>query len=134
MIRATELNEFMMTTCYERLRDFYWQQGQPDQAQHYHHLLVERLELESLAQQERNQLHLNNKFTPHDLSSIELQQLTDALSKIKDLKKAYFVKKKVDYLTHLPVMSWHFQRLVGTNSPIKSELRMFYNKFKIICH
>lgn len=102
MIRAAELNEFMKTTCYERLRDFYWQQGQPDQAQHYHHLLVERLELESLAQQERNQLHLNNKFTPHDLSSIELQQLTDALSKIKDLKKAYFVKKKVDYLTHLP--------------------------------
>jgi hypothetical protein len=102
MIRAAELNEFMMTTCYERLRDFYWQQGQPDQAQHYHHLFVERLELESFAQQERNQLHLNNKFTPHDLSSIELQQLTDALSKIKDLKKAYFVKKKVDYLTHLP--------------------------------
>ena len=24
------------------------------------------------------------------------------MSKIKDLKKVYFVKKKVDYLTHLP--------------------------------
>lgn len=100
--RAAELNEFMMTTCYELLRDFYWQQEQHEQAHYYHGLFLARFELESHAQQERNQIHLKNKFISHDLTEVELNQLTESLKKIKALKKAYFVKKKVNYLPHLP--------------------------------
>ena len=102
LLRATQLNEFMSLTCYELLRDFYWGQKQTNQADHYHELLTQRFEIEENAQHERSQVHLNNKFISHDLTEIELNQLTESLKKIKALKKAYFVKKKVDYLPHLP--------------------------------
>lgn len=99
MKEAMELDEEATRGACEWLRDYYHQIGEVNEAQHWHERLIARAELEYADQQERNTLHLTDKFLAHDLDAQQLATLQNALHKIKSLRKVFLCKKQ---LTHLP--------------------------------
>lgn len=100
--RAAELNEFYQVKVYETLQQFYLSQQNSTLADKYQQLLLDRVELEQNAMQEREQVTARDQFIPHALTDIELEALLSQLKAYSNIKKVYLVRKQTQYLAHVP--------------------------------
>jgi Zn-dependent protease with chaperone function len=86
----------------EVLRDYYWRTGNRDEAHRWHELMCEHAETDRLAAKERNEVRLSDKFQRHGLSEQESEAVRAALKTIPGLRKAYLVRKRVQYHPERP--------------------------------
>lgn len=100
--RAMELDENLTARGCETLRDFYWQQDRRDEAHGWHARLVERVNEQQGAEQERQRLLTTDTFEPHGLPAEQWQPLLAALRKVPGLQRVYLVRKRVRHLKHRP--------------------------------
>jgi Zn-dependent protease with chaperone function len=100
--RAMQRDESEIVRCCEALRDYCWRKGQKDEAHEWHRRLVERSQLEQAAAKERDEVRLTDKFERHDLGAEALAQMQSQLKAIPGLRKAYFVKKRVQHMPSRP--------------------------------
>ena len=100
--RAMELDDDLTFSGCEALREHSWHRGQEDQAHVWHRRLVDRIQLQDAAAEERNQILINEKLDRHALSEQAIAVLRTQLQTISGLRKVYFAKKRVKYLTHRP--------------------------------
>ena len=99
---ALQLDEdFTLQAC-EALRDYHWRNGRKEEANAWYQRLVERAQLQEAAGKERNQVTLRDKFEHHGLPEDAFARLRAQLQAIPGLRKAYFVKKRVEHLAHRP--------------------------------
>ena len=118
--RAMERDADATVSCCEALRDYCWRHGRKDEAHGWHARLAERAELEQAAARERDEVRLTDKFQRHGLDGQALARMQAGLKVIAGLRKAYFVKKRVDYLPQRPCyvmgftvgspLRWHTRR------------------------
>ena len=99
---AMQLDENTIVSGCELLRDYHWRQNETEEAHTWHQRLVERVQLQEAATKERSQVLLQDKFERHGLSDEALNELRNQLKSIPGLRKAYYVKKRVKHLAHLP--------------------------------
>ena len=92
---AMQRDEKEIIRCCEALRDYCWRVGRKEEAHDWHHRLSERAELEQAAAKERSEVRIKDKFERHGLSSEALARLHAQLKAIAGLRKAYFVRKRV---------------------------------------
>jgi Zn-dependent protease with chaperone function len=120
--QAMRLDENTILEGCELLRDFHWHNGGKEEAQTWHQRLIERSQLQEAARKERNQLLLTDRFEHHGLSDAEAAELRAALAAIPGLRKVYFVRKRVKYLTHLPcyVLGYRVTRFFQLHSQRRS--------------
>ena len=87
----------------EALRDYHWRKDDKELAQQWHQRLIERLQLQQAAADERNQVTLRDKYDHHDLSDEVMAELRAQLQNIPQLRKAYIVKKRVQHFPNSPL-------------------------------
>jgi hypothetical protein len=119
--RAMQLDEGAIVRCCEALRDYHWRHDRKEEAREWHRRMVERAELEQAAAAERNQVRLDEKFDRHDLDAGTLAELQRQLRTVKGLKKAYFVRKRVQHMTSKPCYVLGFS--TGGFMALRSESR-----------
>lgn len=95
---AMALEEDCTARGAEALRDFHWRRGSKDIAQTWHHKMIERLELESAADKERNEIRVTEKFDLPDFTPEVMAKLKAQLKAVPGLRKAYFLKRRPKYL------------------------------------
>jgi Zn-dependent protease with chaperone function len=100
--RAMERDETEIVRCCEALRDYCRRKGLKEEAHEWHCRMAERAELEQAAAKERDEVRLSDKFERHGLSDPALAQLRAQLKAIHGLRKAYFVKKRVQHMPERP--------------------------------
>jgi Zn-dependent protease with chaperone function len=100
--RAIELDEDAILPGSEALRDYYWRIGRKDEAQVWHARAAERAELVNAASLERQGFSLDDTLETHGLDEATLNRLLEQLRKIRGLRKAYLVRKRVAHLPHRP--------------------------------
>jgi len=76
--------------------------GHAQAAQKYREKLEQRYDLEAKAQQERQDLDIRDGLLSHELTDAQLQPLIDQLSQQAGIKKAYLIRKAVEYLPESP--------------------------------
>jgi Zn-dependent protease with chaperone function len=92
----------------QSLRDYLWRQGKEAEAREWHEKFVARTELKQAAAKEREGVRANDKFEVHGLEPAALQALLDQLRGVAGLRKAYFVRKKLQFLPHRPLYVFGF--------------------------
>lgn len=96
--QAMRLDEEAIVSGAELLRDYHWRNGREDQARSWHKRLIERQQLLSAAQRERQQVLLTDQFEKTGLSEQQLEDLRSQLRAVRGLRKAYLLRKQVRYL------------------------------------
>jgi hypothetical protein len=96
--RATQLDDDVTLEACEILRDHHWRNGRQEQAHAWHGRWLARTQLEQAAENERNQILINDKFQPHGLPAGLIEQLRSQLRSIEGLRNAYLVRKAVELL------------------------------------
>ncbi len=96
--RAMQQNPWEIVRCCEALRDYCWRQERKDEAHEWHRRMVERAELESAANRERDQVRTSDKFEHHGLEPQALAALQAEVRSVPGLRKAYFVRKRVKHM------------------------------------
>jgi len=103
LARAMERDESEIVRCCEALRDQHWRSGRREEAHEWHRKAVERAALEQVAARERTGLHLHDELEPHELEPQILAGLQEALREVPELRRAYLVRKRVQYLPSHPL-------------------------------
>lgn len=106
---AMQRDETEILRCCEALRDYCWRLGRKDEAREWHRRLTERATLEQAAAKERDEVALKDKYDRHELSGEALAQMQAQLKAIAGLRKAYFVKKRVQYFPERPCYVFGFK-------------------------
>lgn len=101
--RAMELDEEYIVHGAEALRDYYWRHGSENQARAWYERLVERTNLESATQKERNEVRLDDKFERHGLSDESVAELREQLKRVAGLRKAWLVRKRIQHFPERPM-------------------------------
>lgn len=117
---AMQRDETEILRCCEALRDYCWRTGRKDEAHEWHRRLTERADLEQAGAKERDEVRLKDKFERHGLSDATLAQMQAQLKAIAGLRKAYFVRKRVQHFADRPcyvlgfrvgsLLRWHTKR------------------------
>jgi Zn-dependent protease with chaperone function len=100
--KAMQLDETEIRRSCAALRDYCWRKDRKEEAHEWHRRLAERAALEEAAEKERSEVRLKDKFERHDLDAERLEKLQAELRAIAGLKKAYFVKKRVQHMPERP--------------------------------
>ncbi len=101
--RAMTVDEAAIAPGSEALRDYHWRHGRKEEADAWHERLVERSELEYLANKERNEVRLDDTFECHELPDAPLARLREQLSGIGGVRKAYLLRKRVRHQPDRPL-------------------------------
>jgi Zn-dependent protease with chaperone function len=96
--KAMQLDETEIRRCCAALRDYCWRKDRKEAAHEWHRRFAERTELEEAAEKERNEVRLKDKFERHGLAPEALAALQADLKAVAGLKKAYFVRKRVQHM------------------------------------
>ncbi|BAU13838.1 Zn-dependent protease with chaperone function-like protein [Leptolyngbya sp. NIES-3755] len=80
------------------IHDFYVQQDQIEQANHYRDKAEQHYELMQKAEQERESISIHDQLKPHTLTTEEIDSLRQQLQTYSDIKEAYLAEKVVNYL------------------------------------
>ena len=88
--------------CYEAY-NYYCFNNQKDTAAEYYHYAVEFMMTNEKVKEERSSIHISDIFIHHDLASKTIEDLVNALSKHKVIKKAYLVIKNVELSGPFPI-------------------------------
>jgi Zn-dependent protease with chaperone function len=99
---AMQRDEREIVRCSEALRDYCWRTGRKEQAHEWHRRHVERAKLERAAMKERDEVRLGDKFERHGLDAAALARLQAELGAVAGLRKAYFVRKRVQHMPEKP--------------------------------
>lgn len=101
--RAMELDEDAIVPGCEALRDHCWRNGREAEAHRWHDRMVERRTLLAAAEAERDGLRISDKLEKHGLPPEVVADLRLQLKKIRGLKKAYLVRKRVKHFPERPL-------------------------------
>jgi Zn-dependent protease with chaperone function len=96
--RAMERDPREIVRCCEALRDYCLRKGRNEEAREWHRQMSERMAVELAARKERDEVRTSDKFEPHGVDPAALAQMQAQLKAIPDLRKAYFVKKRLRYM------------------------------------
>jgi Zn-dependent protease with chaperone function len=96
--RAMERDPWEIARCCQSLRDYCWRKGRKDEAHEWHSRMMERVELETAAKKERDEVRTSDKFERHGIEPAFLAQMQAQLRAIDGVRKAYFVKKRVKHM------------------------------------
>lgn len=108
----------------EVLRDYYWRTGNRDEAHRWHGLMLERAEADRLATKERDEVRLSDKYERHGLSEQEIEAIRTRLKAIPGLRKAYFVRKRVQHHPERPFYVLGFTvRFALRAKPLRAEVQ-----------
>lgn len=101
--------------CCEALRDYCWRVGRKEEAHQWHERLTVRHALEQAAAKERSEVRIKDKFEPHGLDREALARLQAQLKAVPGVRKAYFVRKRVQNFPERPcyVLGFRIARLFG---------------------
>ncbi|MGD1702458.1 hypothetical protein [Dapis sp. BLCC M229] len=77
-------------------------EGKEKEASQYIQRAKHHNQLLALAEQERSSITQNDKFTDHDLPLEFIESLQGQLANQGDIRKAYFVKRVVQYFPEMP--------------------------------
>lgn len=86
----------------ELLRDFHWRHGREDEAHAWHARLQEHQNRSAQASEERSVVRLENVFEPHGLPAEAIARLKSELRGVKGLRRAWLVRKRVQYRPEVP--------------------------------
>lgn len=100
--QAMDLDGETAATACELLRDYCWRKGKKEEAHVWHARLIEQLQTQQAANAERSGVTLKDTFEPHGLSENVIAGMREQLRGIRDLREAYFVKKKVNHFQKRP--------------------------------
>jgi hypothetical protein len=84
------------------LRDYHWRNGHEAEYQAWNRLLIEETAFYRAVHEERSRVSPADKFEPHRLPEDTLAALVAQLRAIPGLRTAYFMKKRVLFLSHRP--------------------------------
>jgi Zn-dependent protease with chaperone function len=101
--RTMELDENAIFESTKTLRDYCLRRGRPAEAQAWHDKMVQRLAILQGAEKERSNVFTSDKFDRHGLTEADLAPILAELRAIPGLRKAYFVRKQLKFLTHKPL-------------------------------
>jgi Zn-dependent protease with chaperone function len=87
----------------EVLRDYYWSNGQEEEARRWHNLMIDRAETDRLAATERDQILTTDKYDRHGLNEEAVAALREQLKAIPGLRKVYLVRKRMKYYPERPL-------------------------------
>ncbi len=87
----------------ETLRDYYWRTGNRDEAHRWHAQMLERAETDRLAKEERANIQLQSKYARHGLDEPTIAAMRAKLKTIRNLRKAYLVRKQVRFYPERPL-------------------------------
>jgi hypothetical protein len=93
-----QLDETEIRRCCAALRDYCWRKDRKEAAHEWHRRFAERTGLEEAAEKERNEVRLKDRFERHGLAPEALAALQADLKAVAGLKKAYFVRKRVQHM------------------------------------
>jgi Zn-dependent protease with chaperone function len=112
---AMQRDEREVLRCCEALRDYCWRNGRKEEAHQWHERLAARSELEQAAAKERGEVRLKDKFERHGLEGEALARLQSQLKAVPGVRKAYFVRKRVQNFPERPcyVLGFRIARLFG---------------------
>jgi len=102
VVRAIEENDELILSGYELLRDYCWFKGREEDARTWHQRMEEHARLLHAAQQERDLVWIEDTFEHHSLSDEAIADLRLQLQAVTGVRKAYLVKKKVNYMLESP--------------------------------
>ncbi|MBW4599153.1 MAG: M48 family metalloprotease [Calothrix sp. FI2-JRJ7] len=124
--KAIDLDPELVIPSCEILYGFYMRCSQPEQANKYLLLRQQYQPSFKLFQLERQHVNHTDKFIAHDLSPVEVQQITEQLSNYSSVGKAYLVKKRTKIFPDKPLyvlgIIRHFVRGTGANYQPDAEL------------
>ncbi len=100
MEQAILLDEFAIPHALEQMRDYHHRHGREAPARACHERLVQRLEIEGRAHQERSRFLPTDTLEEHDLPAEAVQSLRQQLEGIEGLRCAYIARKRVEHLPH----------------------------------
>jgi len=101
--RTMELDENAIFESTKTLRDYCLRRGRETEAQAWHDRLVQRATVLQGAEKERNNVLTSDKFDRHAIPDTDLAPILAELRAIAGLRKAYFVRKQLKFLTHRPL-------------------------------
>jgi Zn-dependent protease with chaperone function len=141
--RAMQKNPWEIVRCCEALRDYCWRKERKDEAREWHQRMVERAELETAANQERDQVRTGDKFERHGLEPQALAALQAQVKSVAGLRKAYFVRKRVKHMpervcyvfgyTVGTLFRWHTKRRAAEVLAAIQEKLSFPGETLILC-
>lgn len=108
---AQDLN--IVIKGYQIIYSFLKQQGNLDKAQYYEERANQHYNLILLAKQERSILEAKDEFKSHNLPELELQKLSQQLSRYTDITTAYLAQKVVEYFPEKPLYVLGVRRKVS---------------------
>ncbi len=82
--------------------NFLQSQGKEKEASHYLQRAKHHNGLLALAAQERSSITKNDKFVENDLPLEFIESLQKQIADLRDIRKAYFVKRVVQYFPEMP--------------------------------
>lgn len=97
----------------ELIYNFLIRQNRPQEAFSYLEKATQRIQLEQLAQAERDSLSQNDTFLPPGLTIAQRQPIVEQLKAQKGIKRAYLVRKQVQYLPEHPLYVVGIERSFG---------------------
>ena len=100
--KAMQLDEVAIIEGTELLRNYHWRNQRKDEAKNWEKKRGDRSQLLEAASKERNRVLISDKFDPHELTEDMLNELKTQLKTVPGVRKAYFVRKRVKFLTHKP--------------------------------
>jgi len=100
--RAMRLDDQLVVAGCESMRDYCWRSGREQEAHDWHARMVERAELLRAAEGERNSIGFSEKFDGHGLPEETIAELRAQLQAVPDLRKAYFVRKRLERFPERP--------------------------------
>lgn len=132
--QAMQADEMLIVHSCEAIRDYYWRNDKKEEARSWHERMAKRSQLEAAAAEERKQLHVTDKFEVHGLPEANIADLVNQLKAIPELRKVYFVRKRLTYLSHIPLYALGFtstralqihntKRAANTLEQIKTKIR-----------
>lgn len=100
--RAMELDPDWRQYVCTTLSNYYSRKGDIITAHRYNQLVEIEADLYQKANAERTQVSFMESFKTHDLSEWEMQMLLSELTKHRQIKEAYLVRKEVTYVPRKP--------------------------------
>jgi Zn-dependent protease with chaperone function len=100
--RAAELDETLIISACERLRDYHWRHERKGEAKAWHLRLTERAELQFAAAEERKGVTTRDTFEAHGLTAEALAALVAGLRNVPEVRSAYLARKHVVHLADRP--------------------------------
>lgn len=136
--RAVQLDVNATAHAQRLLFDFHWKRGEREVAEEHLVAFEERAEVEQATRRELAHVDKKARLEPHDLPAHVVEQLSEALSDYRQIKRAYLVRRAIQpqpelriYLVGIQMRTFSFEFQADTllsqiTSDIRSDITIYY--------